>query len=1076
MVHLFEVLCKRATWNKHPNKQAFTWNNPSKKIYCRLDYLFISKSMESAIQNADIVANIFSDHSAVSLSMSLESNETKRGPGFWKFNNSLLMDKCYTDMITRQIPEFIAKYCNLNDKGLFWEMIKMEIRASTIIFAKNKAKQKRNEEKDLLMRLNQLQEKLRSNFSEITKVEMDRVKKELAKIAHKKTRGAMTRSKAQWYEFGEKNNKYFYNLEKINHKKKHITSLTKEDGNIVLEPKQILEEEERFFKEIYQSKNICPESANLEHFFDGLNTLKQEEADTCEGLLTLEECTNSLKQFMNNKTPGSDGFTIEFYRFFWPAIGPIMVDSFNYAFENGEMSISQKRGILSLIPKKDKDKKYLKNWRPISLLNNDYKIVTKTLALRLEKVLPTIISANQTGYVKGRYIGESIRIITDMMSFTKKKNIPGLAVFLDFEKAFDSIEWCYLQKCLEAFNFGPQLRQWISVLYNNISSCVLNNGFATKHFNLSRGVRQGCPLSGILFVIGVEILSNVIKRSKEIEGIQIDQNKSIKITQYADDTTVFVKNIQSVHRLFDLLRQFENCSGLRINQSKSEILWLGSLRQRKDSILNLKLSDETVYALGVYFSYDEELATKRNFFEKLPKLKKILNIWSSRDISIYGRVNIVKTLAISKLTFVCSVLDTPKGFTDEVNNIIFDYIWKYKNPKLKKTTIIKNKKDGGLNMLDFTLFDNALKIVWVKRLCTNDDRPWKFIPLSLLSNVGGSLLFQCNYNIQYLPLNRNLPKFYRDIISHWQKIKNINPKNKGDLLNQIIWNNQFIRVNKLSIFFPAWNKVGIEKLSCLFDNEGNTLLSFTTFMQKYNVKCNFLQYYSLLSAVPQEWKTMLKQECSLPSTEYVTPSIEKLTCKIIYNTLLNHQHFPPPTAEKRLIECGFNFQERQKIYSLPFSVTNEVKLSVFQYKIVHNILYTNKILHKMKKKQQPDCPYCHGIDQTPLHLFVECLIAKLFWNKFTKWYNDTCEGNIALEQNEIIYGVLRYSSSCSTLNHLIIIGKYFLYINGVHDEKRPQFTDFVTLVNEKIELEKYIAITTNKLLSYTKKWSNFVNN
>ena len=175
------------TWScKHPNKQAFTWNNPSKKIYCRLDYLFISKSMESAIQSANIVPNIFSDHSAITLSMSLESNETKGGPGFWKFNNSLFMDKCYTEMITKQIPEFIFKYCNLNDKGLFWEMIKMEIRASTIIFAKNKAKQKRIEEKLLLMRLNQLQEKLRSNFSEATKVEMDGVKKELAKIVCKK--------------------------------------------------------------------------------------------------------------------------------------------------------------------------------------------------------------------------------------------------------------------------------------------------------------------------------------------------------------------------------------------------------------------------------------------------------------------------------------------------------------------------------------------------------------------------------------------------------------------------------------------------------------------------------------------------------------------------------------------------------------------------------------------------------------------------------------------------------------------------------------------------------------------------
>ena len=121
---------------------------------------------------------------------------------------------------------------------------------------------------------------------------------------------------------------------------------------------------------------------------------------------------------------------------------------------------------------------------------------------------------------------------------------------------------------------------------------------------------------------------------------------------------------------------------------------------------------------------------------------------------------------------------------------------------------------------------------------------------------------------------------------------------------------------------------------------------------------------------------MLKQECLLRSTEYMPFAIEKLTCKTIYNTLLNHQHLPPPTTEKRLIEHGFIFEERQKIYSLPFRVTNEVKLSVFQYKIVHNILYTNKILYKMKKKQQPDCPYCHNIDQTPLRAIY---LSNVLW-------------------------------------------------------------------------------------------------
>ena len=148
---------------------------------------------------------------------------------------------------------------------------------------------------------------------------------------NEKTRGAMTCSKAQWYECCEKNNKYFYNLEK-KIRRKNITSLTKEDGNISLTLK-IFRRRGTFFQGNLSNQECLSRICQSRTFFDGLNTLKQEEADTCEGLLTLEECTKSLKQFMNNKTPGSDGFTIEFYRFFWNAIGPIMVDSFNYAFE-----------------------------------------------------------------------------------------------------------------------------------------------------------------------------------------------------------------------------------------------------------------------------------------------------------------------------------------------------------------------------------------------------------------------------------------------------------------------------------------------------------------------------------------------------------------------------------------------------------------------------------------------------------------------------------------------------------------------------------------------------------------------
>ena len=200
------------------------------------------------------------------------------------------------------------------------------------------------------------------------------------------------------------------------------------------------------------------------------------------------------------------------------------------------------------------------------------------------------------------------------MHFTKETNIPGMAVFLDFEKAFDSIKWNFIHKCLETFNFGLDLRQWIKVFYTDISSYVFNNGYASKHFHLERGVRQGCPLSGTLFVIVIELLVQSIRRSKEIKGITIDEHNEVKLSQYTDGTTVLLSDVQSASKLFDLLSLFERCSGLKLNQTKSEMLWLGFMHHRKDTILDLQMSGELVYALGVHFTYDlEESEKKKNF-------------------------------------------------------------------------------------------------------------------------------------------------------------------------------------------------------------------------------------------------------------------------------------------------------------------------------------------------------------------------------------------------------------------------------------------------------------------------------
>ena len=150
---------------------------------------------------------------------------------------------------------------------------------------------------------------------------------------------------------------------------------------------------------------------------------------------------------------------------FWEYVATPLIDSLNDAYYRGEMSISQRRGVISSLPKKKKDTLLLKNWRPISLLNVDYKIATNCIAKRLEKILPTLMHRYQTGYVENRFIGENIRLISDAIELYEAKQLPGMLLLMDFEKAFDSLEWKYLFKVLELMNMGTMFQNWIHTFF-----------------------------------------------------------------------------------------------------------------------------------------------------------------------------------------------------------------------------------------------------------------------------------------------------------------------------------------------------------------------------------------------------------------------------------------------------------------------------------------------------------------------------------------------------------------------------------------------------------------------------------
>ena len=697
---------------QHPTERSYTWRRKNPFQQSRIDYIFLSSRMLQYNEiSTKIETGLMSDHSVVAVDIEL-SNEP-RGPGTWVYNNSLIDDREHVNEVRAEIREAKLSrgmYEGDYSKGVKIDLLLSNIRVLTIRRSKDIARKLRREENTLFKKANELESNIKKGDSHEAITEYESVKKELDDLKEKRGRAAILRSQSIWIEEGERSTNYFLRLAKKRFAQANISTLQKESGEYVRGNKPILEACATHYEALYSSKGIKGRSFDKFALDENAPRLTEGEKLSCEGPITNQECRDALRKMARNKTAGISGFTAEFFEYFWGDFGDIFVDYFNHAMDQGQLFISHRRGILTLIPKKD-NQMLLKNKRPICLLDVVYKIIAKVIASRLEKVVGKLIHRCQAGFMKGRFIGENTRLISDVIDYCKLDNIEGALLALDFRNAFDSVEHDFILFALESFNFGPNFLAWIKLLYSNALLTVKNNGFTSRWFECSRGTFQGSPISGLLFNLAVEMFASRVRATADINGIMISGHE-IKMTQYADDTTLFLKDSGSIQRVIEMLDDFRIASGLEINVQKCGLMWLGAKSLSTESVCGIA-AIKKVKILGVWYSATERCYAD-NVEPVIKRMKNVIKSWNQRNLTIKGRIVVTKTLVASQLVYIATVIEIENVDLKEIQSLIMKFIWRGRPPKVAKGTLCQRIEQGGLNAVDTERFHLALRLSWIK--------------------------------------------------------------------------------------------------------------------------------------------------------------------------------------------------------------------------------------------------------------------------------------------------------------------------------------------------------------------------
>ena len=729
-------------------------------LYTRIDHIFVSKTVKQNITEMKCSTVAGTDHRAVIMELNIKGLTSPKRTTI--IGEDLVQDRAFCDEIRsyfdtvrggKQIPScqirrfehYVRSGFGLNrvfacscpthceivpifDQS-WWLDTKSGFKKIAKVY-KTKIRQERiNEITNLYTRIHLLEDYLTRNptISDLIQNKINQVKSTIVQI-HKKRAESKTNTA---YNIEVKNadlpTSTFFTIKSEKREENFIEYLTDEDGIKHETTEGICKLTHQFYQKLYSKRNI--DQNKMRQLSKYCSKITKSQADAIEEHITLKEYEATVESFLPGKSPGPDGLTPLFYKTFYKDIGVEYCKMMNYCiFEKPYLYPEFLEGLITILPKNE-EKDNLKNYRPISLLNLDLKIFTKLFARRLYEISSTFLSPEQLANPPGKGDYNSL-LIKDAIILAEDQDIELYILDLDFRKAFDMISHEFLWEVLEKSGLPPIFITFVRNLYNGAKSSIKVNGYRTAMIDIENGVRQGCSLSVLLFFMCVQPLINMIKDSSSIEGLQINgRPDQTKISQYSDNTTLLLRNKQSIKNSVNLIKNYEQASGSILSLEKSYGIPCGR------AATNTALLDNIRYAglrwtyhrkiLGVCHSNAPTNSCKLNTQQAINEFCAFYQKYKYHATSMFGAAILVNVVGYAKFWHRVRIYPLASKCYDPIEQrdretikviqhytlkLIWDTCRGSTNPRLPITTLFRKIEDGGIGLINFKAKADSLRI------------------------------------------------------------------------------------------------------------------------------------------------------------------------------------------------------------------------------------------------------------------------------------------------------------------------------------------------------------------------------